>query len=366
MNHRILYLVGQLRAGGLERQLYYLLRALDRQRYSPAVAVWNYHQEDAYVSKIQALGVPLYVLPEQGSSAVRLKALRHLVRQLRPEILHSYTFHTNFAAWWATWGTKTIAVGSVRSDFTRVKKENGPRLGRLSACLPSCQVFNNFAAAETARHARTLFVPRRLLVVRNGLDLQCFQTAPLRATECAHIIAIGSLFRIKRWDRLLKAASALKCENFKFSVQIAGDGPLRKQLGQLARDLKVADVVSFLGHSDNTVNLLTDATFLVHTSESEGCPNVIMEAMACGRAVVATNVGDVPSLVEEGKTGYIVQSGDGAVLVKRIATLISNRSLCSQMGEAARAKAEREFGMDRLVAEMLAAYHAAGWRDFTA
>ena len=66
-------------------------------------------------------------------------------------------------------------------------------------------------------------------------------------------------------------------------------------LTQQAQALGVADCVEFMGHRDDIPDLLAHATFLVHTSDSEGCPNVVMEAMACGRAVVATDVGDTPS-----------------------------------------------------------------------
>jgi len=88
-----------------------------------------------------------------------------------------------------------------------------------------------------------------------------------------------------------------------------------------------------------------------------------MEAMACGRPVVAMGTGDIPSLIEDGKTGFIVSPGDEATLVQRLATLLADRKLCCGMGMAGRAKAEREFGPDRLIAQTLAAYRAAGWRE---
>ena len=85
--------------------------------------------------------------------------------------------------------------------------------------------------------------------------------------------------------------------------------------------------------------------------------------MACGRAVVATDAGEVPSLVEDGTTGFVVPRGDEARLVERLVTLLADRALCRSMGEAGRAKAEREFGLDHLITETLAAYGAAGWKD---
>jgi glycosyltransferase involved in cell wall biosynthesis len=147
------------------------------------------------------------------------------------------------------------------------------------------------------------------------------------------------------------------------SVQIAGDGPLRGALQQYAQALDVADRVEFVGYAPDVASVLAQASFLVHVSDSEGCPNVVMEAMACGRAVVATDVGDVPSLVEDGSTGFVVQCGNEDALLARITRLIDDADLCRRMGDAGRAKAEREFGLDRLVSETLAAYRAAGWTD---
>jgi glycosyltransferase involved in cell wall biosynthesis len=134
-----------------------------------------------------------------------------------------------------------------------------------------------------------------------------------------------------------------------------------ESLRRQASDLDISDRVHFLGVSNDVPSLFADATFLVHTSDSEGCPNAVVEAMACGRAVVATDAGDIASMVEDGQTGFVVQRGDQVKLVDRLATLIGSRDLCLRMGEAGRARAEREFGLDRLVSETLAAYTAAGW-----
>ena len=101
MSIRLLYVIGELHTGGSERQLYYLLRAVDRERYNPAVAVWNYCEQDIHVPLIQALGVPLYSFPGSSSRAAKLAALHDLIRQLQPGVVHSWSFYTNFAAYWA-------------------------------------------------------------------------------------------------------------------------------------------------------------------------------------------------------------------------------------------------------------------------
>jgi len=363
MTCRLLYVIGQLRAGGSERQLYYLLQAMDRERYRPVVVVWNVHENNVYAPLIRALGVTLHFFHPEFSAAAKLREFRRLVRELNPEVVHSYSFYTNFAAYWAAVGTQAVALGSIRSDFTFDKQSNGPWLSRLSSRWPRHQICNNSLAAAAVRRSRSLFVPEQVYVVRNGVDLELFRSVPLSATGQVHILGVGSLFPVKRWDRLLVSALELKQRGLDCLVRIAGDGPLRRSLEQLAQDLGLANCIEFIGHTDDIPRLLSGATFLVLTSDNEGCPNVVMEAMACGRAVVATDVGDIPSLVEDGKTGFVVRRGDDTALVARMATLITQIDLCRQMGEAGRVKAEREFGLDRLVAETLAAYRAAGWKD---
>src|SRR5262249_47463196 len=237
-----------------------------------------------------------------------------------------------------TLGTSAISIGAVQSSLAG-DKSCGRVLGRLSARWPRTQIYNNSAAAEAVRDSGGLFVPWRISVVRNGVDLKQFRKFPLPNKSRVRILGVGSLFEVKRWDRLLKAALDLKTMDLDFEVEIAGGGPLRDSLQQLAQDLGVTDLVKFTGHTDDVPSLLAGSTFLVHTSDIEGCPNVVLEAMACARAVVATNVGDIPGVVDNGRTGFIVGCDDHTQLVECLATLIVNRDLCHKMGEAGRNKA---------------------------
>ncbi len=361
---RFLYVVGQLRAGGLERQLFYLLQAMDRRRYNPAVFVWNYTESDVYVARIRALGVPVWSFAGlHGGSREKLREFRRVVRQVSPEVLHSYSFYTNLAAHWAAWASNTVPMGSVRSDFLGDKKESGPWLGRLSARWPRHQIFNSAHASRQAVRVGGLFIPKTMHVVRNGIDLEVFRYSPVQTPEPPLLLGIGTLIETKRWDRLIKLAARFKKEGHHFKLKIIGAGLLHGALYQLITDLQIEDHVVLPGQLDDVSAELRQATCLVHPSEVEGCPNVIMEAMASGRAVVAVDSGDVTALVEHGKTGYVVAPEDDAALARYVTLLLTNPDLSRKMGEAAREKANREFGVDRLVRETLAAYRAAGWKD---
>jgi glycosyltransferase involved in cell wall biosynthesis len=364
LNCRLLYLIGWLHTGGSERQLYYLLRTMDRERYRPAVAVWDHREQDLHVPQIRALGVPLHSFPRTLSRIAKLKAFRRLVRQLSPEVIHSYSFYTNFAAHWGAWGRQVVAVGSVRNDFTSEKKNSGPLLGASSARWPVYQICNSYSAAETIRRSRSLFAPSQSCVVRNGLDLDQFQAFPPQSENPpVRLLGVGYLLPAKRWDRLLLAARELKRQDVNCLIRIAGDGTLQESLEQTAQALEVEDTVQFIGHRDDIPNLLAESAFLVHTADNEGSPNAVMEAMACGRPVVATDAGDIPSLVQDGQTGFVVRRDDTKTLVERMVRLITDCDLRRRMGEAARAKAKSEFGLNRLVEETLAAYREAGWRE---
>src|SRR5262249_46295100 len=254
---------------GSERQLYYLFRAIDRQRYKPAVAVWTHREDGVYVRQIRALGVPLYPFHPTLSGTAKLVALCGLVKTLRPEVVHSYSFYTNFAAYWAARGTKSIGIGSIRGDFLWEKRICGPLLGRLSARWPHSQISNSRSAAENTRLLNSLFVPKRLSVVHNGIDLDEFHSFPVPTGDPVRIVGIGYLLPVKRWEWLLVAVQQLRKKNINCLVEIAGDGPLRPALERRAKELEIADRVQFMGHIDDIPSLLARAAFLVHTADSE-------------------------------------------------------------------------------------------------
>lgn len=361
MECRLLYLVGQLRLGGLERQLVYLIRSMDRRRYKPVVAVWGNSEDDHYANDLRALDVPVIRLGESQTRLGKLKALYSLVSTCRPEVIHSYTFYTNIAAWLAAQGTRAIPIGSVRNNFLLDVQEAGNVLGALCGRWPLAQIYNSLNAEREAKRSARIFRPRRIYVVANGIDLNRF--SPGSYQERGYILAVGSMHYRKRWDRLIRVTAQLVLTGLRPTVVHVGSGPLQEELRVMVRNLQIEHLFRFLGARNDISDLLAKAMFLVHTAEEEGCPNVIMEAMACGRAVVATDAGDVPNLVVDGKTGFVVPRGDETALAKRIANLLEDQELSRQMGDAGRLRAEHAFGLDRLLSETFAAYRAEGWED---
>lgn len=359
MECRLLYVVGQLGLGGLERQLFYLIRSMDRYQYKPAVVVWGNSPDDHYAKDLCALNVPVVRLGEHVTPFAKLRALSSIVSTVRPEVIHSYSFYTNIVAWWMGQYTGAISIGSVRNNFTQDRLATGKVLGRLCGRWPSAQIFNSTTAEQNARRTTTLFRSRRIYVVKNGVDLEYFSPQPY--PERGYILAVGSMYARKRWDRLIKAVAFLASKGLCAEVVHVGSGPLRQELERMARDLHVGHLFRFLGNRQDIPDVLARSAFLVHTADEEGCPNVVMEAMACGRAVIATDAGDVSCLIENGNTGFVASREDQRALVEYIAILLGDPQLCRRMGRAARAKAEEAFGIERLRSETFSVYGAEGW-----
>jgi glycosyltransferase involved in cell wall biosynthesis len=163
-----------------------------------------------------------------------------------------------------------------------------------------------------------------------------------RAVEPAEVLFVGRLSPEKGIEELVEATTGLK-------LVVAGDGPLRHLVPQ---------ALGFVPHED-VERLLARAAVVALPSHREGLPMVLLEAMANGRAVVATPVGGIPTLVEDGVTGLLVPTGDPGALREAITRLVGNPALRRKLGAAARARVQEVASWDRVVDETLDAYAAA-------
>lgn len=362
MRIRLLYITGDLGPGGLQRQLCNLLENIKkRKQVTAGVVVWSFQDSDVYVPQFRSLNVPIYPMPKHASGIHKMFLLRQLVKTLNPEIIHSYSFYTNIAAWWGGVGTEAITIGSIRNDLN-FELAVGHVSGRMNAFWPKVQICNSVAAFKSLKHRKSVFRSTTHFVVRNGLAINKFPNN-LAVCKLPRLLALGRLRSEKRWDRLLEAIASLHKQGVVCDVGLAGVGPLHEQLSQQAKNLGIEKSISFLGYQTDVISLLGESLFLVHTAEYEGTPNVIMEAMACGRPIVAVDSGDIPLLVEDGVTGFVVPQEDHHSLTECMKKLILDPGLCQRMGAAGRKKAEKEFSMTRCMAKTLDVYAKLGWKE---
>lgn len=190
-------------------------------------------------------------------------------------------------------------------------------------------------------------------VVLNGVDVDRFSAPP--SPVRGRVLFLGRLAPQKRPDVALRAFARLRELVPDATLDFVGDGSLRPELDRLAASLGVGDAVRFLGTRGDVPALLAGASCFVLTSDYEGCPLTVLEAMAAGVPVVATAVGGVPELVSE-RTGVLVPAADIEATAHALAGVLGDEPSARRLGDAAREEARSRFSVDRMVAETLALY----------
>ncbi|MEE8160944.1 MAG: glycosyltransferase family 4 protein [Acidobacteriota bacterium] len=208
---------------------------------------------------------------------------------------------------------------------------------------------------------------RKVMVIPLGLDLSRFvQCSKFRgevrrelgiSKETILLGSVGRLVPIKGLFYLLEAVAKLKSfTRSDFQVLIVGDGILRKELEEKAAVLGLPDGVRFLGWRFDLEKIYADLDVVVLSSLNEGTPVSVIEAMAAGKAVVATRVGGVPDVVEDGVGGILVPPRNSNALARAIARLIENAELRATLGRQAKESVYPKYDVTRLVNDMMNLY----------
>jgi glycosyltransferase involved in cell wall biosynthesis len=199
----------------------------------------------------------------------------------------------------------------------------------------------------------------RIIVIHNGIDLDLYQPGSekrgrARKELCIHatqpvIGTVGNLYPVKGHTYLLKALPIVKIMFPDIRLLIAGHGRLLGKLLNEARTLGIQDHVLFLGFREDTASLLQAIDLFVLPSISEGLPLSVLEAMASGKSVIATNIGGLGEVVIDGQTGFLVAPENSEALAKRMMLLLGHKSLSDQFGRAGRTRVEKEFSLASMV-----------------
>ena len=211
---------------------------------------------------------------------------------------------------------------------------------------------------ESHRKLQTITKKGKQIVVHNGVDYQAMDRISIdKKFEQPTIIYIGRFSKNKRLDWLLHAAWALKPEfpNIKTLIVGTGTKKLEKELRKLTRELKLDDNVEFTGKvpEEKKTELLKKSHLLVLPSTTEGCPLVLIEAMAASVPVVASDVGGIPEIVTD---NGIVVKGKGREFAAAISKLLKDDRLREAMGRAGRKRVDERLNWENVTAEYLKFY----------
>jgi glycosyltransferase involved in cell wall biosynthesis len=360
MQGRVGLVIGQLTYGGAESQLFELARALTAKSGAAAkpVVYCLSSSSEPYGSRLREAGVTLRVLPSRGSfDFSRVAALRRALRDDGVSVVHAFLFLASGYAYLATRARRGVRlVTSARN----CKPEPNPlrRAVLRAAFRASARVLCN--SREMERYAKSYYgAPEgRTAVVLNGVDTDRFDV-----TRSPHDgLRIGTVGRIETQKNLgvfLDAAALVLAERPDARFEIVGDGSLRAHFQEEVEKRGLRGVVSLPGTRSDVASFYAGLDQFWLTSDYEGTPNVVLEALASGLPVVATRVGGTPEVVDDGVTGILVEPGDAVGVASAALTLARDPERSEAMGRAAASAARERFSIAAMVRATEAVYEAA-------
>lgn len=380
---RVLRVIARLNVGGPALHVSYLTRGLAAHGYETTLVagdVGRGEESMAFVAEregievVQLKGLSRELSPVRD--AVAAVHLARLIRRLRPDVLHTHTAKAGaigrVAALLAGRRRPRVVVHTFHGHVLRgYFGSAGSLVFRIIETALARITDSLVAVSPEVRDelVRLGVAPaRKFTVIRLGIDLEprvaCdAEPAAIRARigVAADRFVVGWFGRmtaVKRTDDLLDALAALRERGVDALLLLVGDGADRERLERLAHGRGLARSVLFLGYQEDVARWYAVCDAIVLTSANEGTPVTLIEALAARRPVVATRVGGVPDVVEEGVTGYLVRPGDTHAVAERLALLAADPELRRRMGEAGRVQVLERYAVDRLVADVDRLYRA--------
>jgi glycosyltransferase involved in cell wall biosynthesis len=355
----VVHFTDTLGFGGAEQMMLTTLAGLDRERWRPVLAHYPSEGAQAFAAAARGIGIATRVVP--GSTGARGAAeLPRFAGVLRSEgcaVLHAHLVGPlrgtkGLLAARAAGVPAVIATqhlyGELGSAHRRAKQ-------RLVSRLVDRYIAVSRGMAEQLEAA--VAIPGRVVFVHNAIETAAFHRPALDGSEPeveAHpvVLALARLHRRKGIDHLLEAAARLPVADF----LIAGDGPERPALEEQAARLGLGGRVRFLGTRTDVAELLRSSSIFVLPSLAEGLPVSVIEAMAAGRAVVATDIPGTNEIVVDGETGLLVPPRDPLALAGALGRLLGDTALRGEMGRAGRRRVDRHFSAGAMVRRIEALY----------
>jgi len=354
-------LSGEMLGGG-QRSLLLLLERIDKTRYRPFLVC---PAEGGLVEKAEKLGIETEIIrmgsfktPNIFSTAATVFKLRRLIRKKNIDLVHTDSPRQALYASQAVRKTKTPLIWHVRVSTPEKKSLDRFLYNRSRKVIA-------VSRAASLRFKDYPLTPEKLVVIPNGVDLTQFkQPHPdrrlreeLDIEEGSVLVGtLGQLIPGKGHDVLLKAAERVAEQAPEVKTVIVGNGntAYRNTLEDLSAKLEIKDKVMFTGYREDIPGILSclDIAVLPSTTHLEGLSRVIIEAMASGKPVIATDAGGNPEAVEDGRTGILVPPGDPDRLARAILELARDANKRKRMGEAGRKRAEQLFSIEMNIARI--------------
>lgn len=340
MPTRIAFCITELDPGGAERALTQLVLGLDRNDWEPYVFCLG--PRGHFADVLESAGVPVTCLNARGFFSLPQVVFRltRELRRLRPALVQTFLFHANILGRIAA---RLAGIPVVVSGIRVAERRNRwqGRVDRWTNRLVAANVCVSQGVADFS--AQNVGLPiGKLVVIPNSVDFQRFSSAiPADLTpfgipaDSRVFISVGRLDRQKGLDTLIEAVGLMNPLPNDVHFLLVGDGPEANPLVAHVDRSGLSSRIHFAGRRNDVPQLLAASTALILPSRWEGMPNVVLEAMAAGLPVIATNVEGISELVQHGVTGLIVPVASPAELSQALTQILSSPSVLSSGGRKA-------------------------------
>jgi glycosyltransferase involved in cell wall biosynthesis len=353
-------LIPTLVQSGAEKQLVLLATGLPRAEFDVRVTCLT--SGGPYEETLRAANIPVTILGKrfQFDPLAFLRLRKHL-RARQPDILHTWLFAANsYGRVAVPRGASTRVVVSERCVDSWKSWQLG--VDRRLVGRTDCLVGNSKSVVDFYRPLG--YPDSKLRVIPNGVETpprpkqsrEVFRQELGIPPDAFVVMAVGRLAAQKRVADLIWSMQLLRQADSRAHLVIIGDGPLRASLEKYTREVEVTSHVRFLGHRPEAASLLHHADLVWLGSEFEGMSNSLMEAMACGRPIVATAIPPNQELIQHSVHGFLVNVGDSAGFAQYSLKLMHEPELAARLGAAAKQRVETELSVGCMVERHIALY----------
>ncbi len=356
---------------GAEVQLYHLVKAMMKQ---PDVKLSVILLNDGRLEQeLRGLGVEVIVFDENRLGAVTiLKNIIATVRQMRPDVVHTHRDKLNIfgsIASLLTPGSCSIRTVHGDDEFKPGWKQLPQKLIMLADRTCGRWLQHRVVAVtdELAGRLNSIYPTEHIHIIENGIDVEALSQLEKKQTDddsggqkTFHIGIAGRLVQIKRVDLFIETAARFTADHPDIRVRfhIYGDGPLLATLSSQVATADLTDIVHFQGHTDSIHEALSGLDALLMTSDHEGLPMVLLEAMALQLPIIAHSTGGITQLLDDGNCGMLVAEQNSADYAAALFRLCSDDDYRQQLIGNASERVANRYSSGQNAENYLALYHS--------
>lgn len=327
---KTLHFITSLARGGRERQLATIVANTDPKLFPTKILFLN-SSDDSYINEY---GLAEYTIQIKSKRRyARLKEIHHIITNEKPDVIYA----------WGNGEAMSILLLKYFHNFQFINGSirHGIRSKKASHYLRSIILHlskNVIANSKAGLRANNL---NKGKVIYNGVDEKFILPLAGRmkrkkeltgiSNKTPILISVANLTPYKDYFSVLKALKLLKESNHSFIYIIIGKGPLQEQITTKAKEYGLNKCVRIVNNTENVADYLKISDVFIHSSKGEGCSNAILEAMAAGLPIIASNTGGTPELIND-NNGFLFDYKDHNQIFKRLDKCLTNSSNCTRMG----------------------------------